>query len=125
MKSRCSYTYYNVFILIHNTYVNTVLGKDLATAFSAQTLLAGLSGGVCFFLFGVLTKDSIAAITVGNGILALSTYFVLSFVIDPNTPISWSALLKRCCCGCFGAKHDFEGGISEPLVSNSNDPSGH
>ena len=54
-----------------------------------------------------------------------TAYFVLSFVIDPNTPISWSALLKQCCCGCIGgAKYDLKGDLSEPLVSSS-DPRVH
>jgi len=83
-------------------------GKDLSTAFSAQTLLAGMSGGICFFLFGVLSKTSIAAITVGNGVLAILCYGVLvSGVVDANQPVTWSELGKGlmhlwigwfCCC---------------------------
>ena len=41
----------------------------LSTAFSGQTLLAGVSGGIVYFLsFDVLTKDSVAAITIVNSV---------------------------------------------------------
>ena len=64
------------FIFLTIVYAE-IFGKDgneddLSTAFSGQTLLAGISGGVVYFLsFGVLTKDSVAAITIINSITGI------------------------------------------------------
>jgi hypothetical protein len=74
-------------------YAQMFTGRDLATAFSGQTLLAGFSGGICFFLFNELTKTSIAAITVLNGIIAIIFYFIL-MSIDSTHPVSWFQLIR-------------------------------
>eukprot|EP01039_Chlorochromonas_danica_P008352 gene8352-9206_t len=73
-------------------YASMFTGSDLSTAFSGQTLSAGFSGGICFFLFGVLSRQGIASITIGNGVLALLTYFILMFCVDPKKVVSWSDL---------------------------------
>jgi hypothetical protein len=72
-------------------YAEMFTGQELSTAFSGQTLLAGFSGGLCFFLYSLLSKASIASITIGNGILAIVAYGVLMSV-DYRQPISWSQL---------------------------------
>jgi len=114
-------------------YAQMFAGKDLSTAFSAQTLLAGMSGGICFFLFGVLSKTSIAAITVANGICAIVCYGVLvSGIIDSNQPVTWSQLmlgLKNSsiqllrCCFCrrkeVSSKTDKEGFYYQPSLMHS------
>lgn len=107
----------NFFIIgnMNSLYLLVYLGKDLSTAFSAQTLLAGLSGGVCFFMFGVLSKDSIAAITVGNGLLAIATYFLLvGGLMDPNKPVTWSQLCSQLIT-CGRARSDTTD-LREPLL---------
>jgi hypothetical protein len=87
-----------------SVYAEMFTGEDLATAFSGQTLSAGLSGGICFFIFGTMRKDGIASVTISNGVFAIACYFVLMFAIDPKIPISWSrtlaAIVKR--TGCAG-----------------------
>lgn len=77
-------------------YAELFRGPDLPTAFSAQTLLAGFSGGICFFLFGVLDKQSIAAVTVVNGVGSLAAYGVLMSIENKN-PIKWSDLVAIVC----------------------------
>lgn len=72
-------------------YAQLFTGKDLSTAFSGQTLLAGFSGGICFFLFGVLSRTGIAAITVANGVVAIAFYFWL-INLDVHQVISWNRL---------------------------------
>ncbi|RYH30781.1 hypothetical protein EON65_04150 [archaeon] len=78
-------------------YASMFAGKDLSTAFSGQTLSAGFSGGICFFLFGVLTRQSIALVTIVNGLVAISCYFVLMYGVDPYSPVSWSTLCSYRC----------------------------
>lgn len=68
------------------------VGDDLSTAFSGQTLLAGLSGGICYFIYGYLTRNEIAGITIVNGVIALLFYGVL-LSIDYRIPQPWSSLL--------------------------------
>lgn len=64
--------------------------EDLSTAFSGQTLLAGISGGVIYMSCGVLTKDSIAAITIINSIAACVLYAILTSYGDKMyQPIKW------------------------------------
>jgi hypothetical protein len=67
-------------------------GDSLAAAFSTQTLLTGLSGGLAYFLFSGLDRQTIGIITVINGVAALAGYQIL--VIHPGSArgISWSAL---------------------------------
>lgn len=77
-------------------YASMFTGEDLSTAFSGQTLSAGFSGGVCFFLFGVCNQTSISAITIVNGVVALSTYSVLMYSVDPLKRVPWKAI----CCAC-------------------------
>jgi hypothetical protein len=72
-------------------YAEMFTGEDLSTAFSGQTLCAGFSGGVCFFLYGQLQKESIAGITVANGLLAVLTYGWL-MKMNYNKPIPWSSV---------------------------------
>lgn len=81
-------------------YASMFTGKDLTTAFSGQTLSAGFSGGICFFLFGVLNRTAIAAVTVVNGVVALLAYFVLMYRVDPLQPASWSQVCAAACCFC-------------------------
>lgn len=80
-------------------YASMFVGKDLSTAFSGQTLSAGFSGGICFFLFGVLNRQSIALVTIVNGFIAIACYFVLMYGVDPFQPVPWSTLLT---CKCTG-----------------------
>ena len=72
-------------------YAELFTGDDLPTAFSGQTLSAGFSGGVCFFMYGCLQKESIASITMINGLLALLTYSVL-MKLDNTKPVAWSEI---------------------------------
>lgn len=72
-------------------YANMFAGDDLAVAFSTQTLMAGFSGGLCYFLYGVISKEAIALITMGNGILALTTYFIL-ISHDSKSKLPWKTL---------------------------------
>lgn len=77
-------------------YADLFRGDDLATAFSAQTLLTGLSGGICFFIFGSLSRTMISVITIVNGVVALVAYGVLMRRGERmGDPVSWSEL-----CGC-------------------------
>ncbi len=83
-------------------YAGMFTGADLEPAFSAQTLSVGLSGGICFFLFSVLSKDAIAGVTVVNGIIALSTYLILMYAVDAKVPLPWGTLCSLCCCNAAG-----------------------
>lgn len=85
-------------------YAGMFSGSDLEPAFSAQTLSVGLSGGICFFLFGELTKSSIAGITVVNGVAAVASYAVLMYAVDAKTPLSWGALCGLCVCRGAGGQ---------------------
>ncbi|CAK9252179.1 unnamed protein product [Sphagnum jensenii] len=76
-------------------YAELFQGDSLSTAFSAQTLLAGFSGGVCFFAYDHLTKTPIGLITVLNGVLALWSYALLTRQEDIHEPIRWRNL-KLC-----------------------------
>ena len=82
-------------------YASFFQGKDLMTAFSSQTLSAGFSGGVCFFLFVCLDRVSIASVTIVNGCVALAAYGYLTQGLDPYKPQSWSSAFG-CCCRCCG-----------------------
>jgi len=70
-------------------YADLFSGEDLSTAFSGQTLLAGFSGGACFFMYGWLQKESIATVTMVNGVLALVAYALL-MRLDSSVPVTWS-----------------------------------
>ena len=72
-------------------YAEMFVGKDLSTAFSGQTLLAGFSGGICYFIYGALNKDAIGMITVVNGIFAIISYYLLTS-LDYKTPQSYNNL---------------------------------
>lgn len=76
---------------------------DLSTAFSGQTLLAGISGGVVYFLsFDVLTKDSVAAITIINSVAAFVLYAILMSYGDRMfKPIPWP-----CFCGSSNERNE-------------------
>lgn len=74
-------------------YAAMFTGNDLSTAFSGQTLSAGFSGGICFFLFGILSRTAIAGVAIINGIVAILAYFILMYVVDPTKPLPWSQLL--------------------------------
>jgi hypothetical protein len=78
-------------------------GDSLAAAFSTQTLLAGLSGGLSYFLFNGLDRQMIGIVAVINGIVAIVAYQVL--VMHPGSArgISWSAL-----CGSWQRYTDSE-----------------
>eukprot|EP01031_Cornospumella_fuschlensis_P032235 gene32235-38990_t len=89
-------------------YASMFSGKDLSTAFSGQTLSAGFSGGICFFLFGVLNRQSIAGVTIVNGVVAIACYFVLMYGVDPFSPVPWSAL-----CGCKRSAAPQQSGSSD------------
>jgi hypothetical protein len=75
-------------------YAQMFTGEDLSTAFSGQTLSAGFSGGICFFLFGVLNQMAIASITIVNGLVAIATYSVLMYGVEPTKRVPWKAI----CC---------------------------
>jgi hypothetical protein len=83
-------------------YAKMFSGEDLSTAFSGQTLAAGFSGGICFFLFGILDRTAISAVTVVNGLIAISTYFIIMYGIDPLRRVSWGKVCSLCCCGLCG-----------------------
>ena len=76
-------------------YASLFTGPDLSTAFSGQTLLAGLSGGICFFAYGMMSREMIAAITVVNGFLALACYALLLSVSKMYEPLPWRALWRH------------------------------
>ena len=89
-------------------YAELFVGNDLSTAFSAQTLLAGFSGGICYFIYGDLTRDAIASITIVNGILALVMYAIL-LRTDYHRPVTWSDLCKslfKCSLPCYVNKDE-------------------
>jgi hypothetical protein len=73
-------------------YAELFSGPDMSTAFSGQTLLAGLSGGICFFAYGALSRDAIAGAAVINGIVALLAYSLLLSMENILVPISWPEL---------------------------------
>jgi hypothetical protein len=115
-------------------YAGMFTGDDLSPAFSAQTLSVGFSGGLCFFLFSVLSKNSIAGVTVANGLVALCTYSVLMYAVDAKVPLPWGSLLGVCCCrpgsgnravedshGAVGKYADKKpkGGLSASLLEHS------
>lgn len=87
-------------------YASMFTGKDLTTAFSGQTLSAGFSGGICFFMFGVLNRTSIAAITIINGIAAVGCYFILMYGVDSTKRVSWSQVCASVCCFCCLGDND-------------------
>ena len=76
------------------TYAQLFTGENLSTAFSSQTLLAGFSGGVCFFLYNYFTGFAIGMITFVNGALALVTYALMISRKDFLHPIRWSELFN-------------------------------
>jgi hypothetical protein len=76
-------------------YADLFQGDTLSIAFSAQTLLAGLSGGVCFLLYDALSRPAIASITVANGVIAIASYALLLTHDDMMKPIRWSHLFTR------------------------------
>ena len=78
-------------------YAEFFTGPELSTAFSGQTLLAGLSGGLCFFAYSSLSKNMIALITVMNGLIALGSYSVL-LKMNYLQPISWRTLWYQLIC---------------------------
>ncbi len=90
-------------------YAGMFTGADLSPAFSAQTLSVGFSGGLCFFLFSVLSKNSIAGVTVVNGLVALCTYSVLMYAVDARVPLPWGSLMGVCCCRSGGGTRTVEG----------------
>jgi MFS family permease len=73
-------------------YADLFSGDTLMIAFSGQTLLAGLSGGVCFFVFSVLNKLEISYITIINGLFAILGYYILDSL--KKSPYSWSRLCR-------------------------------
>jgi hypothetical protein len=85
-------------------YAKMFTGQDLTTAFSGQTLSAGFSGGICFFLFGVLTRDAIAGVTIVNGFGALGTYFILMYGVNSMRQVPWSEVCSLCCCSFCGCQ---------------------
>lgn len=96
-------------------YAKMFTGDDLSTAFSGQTLSAGFSGGICFFIFGFISKDAISWITIGNGILALCSYFILMYLVDPCQKLSWRDLCSVLCGGKVSPRRQEESiaGIEE------------
>jgi hypothetical protein len=80
-------------------YAAMFTGEDLSTAFSGQTLSAGFSGGICFFLFGVLNQKAISAITIVNGVVAISSYSVLMYWVNPYKRLPWKAVC--CTSNCY------------------------
>jgi hypothetical protein len=100
-------------------YATMFTGKDLTTAFSGQTLSAGFSGGICFFLFGVLNRTSIAAITVINGVVAISSYFILMYRVNGLKRVSWSQVCLACCCACFRTGEDNDESVSQRKYSQA------
>jgi hypothetical protein len=73
-------------------YAELFSGPEMSTAFSGQTLLAGLSGGICFFAYGAVSRDAIASVTVLNGVVALIAYSLLLSMENILIPISWPEL---------------------------------
>ena len=76
------------------TYAELFAGDHLSTAFSAQTLLAGFSGGVCFFCYNNLSGFTIGMITVANGATALLTYGIMISHKQFLEVIPWSNLCE-------------------------------
>lgn len=74
------------------TYAELFAGEHLSTAFSSQTLLAGISGGICFFLFERFSGFSIGMIAVLNGALALVSYGTMISHKNFHQPIGWTEL---------------------------------
>lgn len=72
------------------TYAQLFTGENLSTAFSSQTLLAGFSGGLCFFLYDDFTGFAIGMITSVNGAIALASYTLMISRKDFLHPIKWS-----------------------------------
>lgn len=58
-------------------------GPDLSTAYSAQTLLAGVSGGMTFFVIGDggVSSATLGLLLVVNGVVALLFYHMLLFAL--------------------------------------------
>lgn len=79
-------------------YAELFHGESLSTAFSAQTLLAGLSGGLCFFFYNILSRRGISFITVFNGVIALLTYSILMALPNRESPMKWKNFLSLRWC---------------------------
>jgi len=76
-------------------YAAMFTGEDLSTAFSGQTLAAGFSGGICFFVFVSLMRSTIGWIVVSNGVIAILAYLIIMNMSDRNAAMPWSMLIGR------------------------------
>lgn len=75
-------------------YAEMFTGEQLSSAFSGQTLSAGFSGGIACLVFAFMSKNAIGAVALSNGIIAIIAYFVIMYVIDAHTTISWSKTIE-------------------------------
>jgi hypothetical protein len=73
-------------------YAEMFSGDDLATAFSIQTMLVGLSGGICFFAYTMVSESTMSAIVVINGVVALASYALLLSFKSISEPVTWPQL---------------------------------
>jgi hypothetical protein len=99
-------------------YAEAFKGGDLSTAFSGQTLSAGLSGGICFFIFGYFSRYAIGSITVVNGLVAISCYFVFMYGIDSSVPTKWSALCTATKITENASSSTHHSSIKSPLLTS-------
>jgi hypothetical protein len=73
-------------------YADLFHGEALGPAYATQTLLIGFSGGVCFLLYGYISRIAIAGVTVVNGLIALLSYQMMISQHNHNDPIPWNQL---------------------------------
>lgn len=64
-------------------YAEIFEGADLSAAYSAQTLLAGVSGGLTFFVIGDggVSPWLLGLLLVVNGIIAVFSYHILIYAL--------------------------------------------
>lgn len=77
-------------------YAEMWQGSDLSIAFSSQTLLAGLSGGVLFF---VTTNEKVSIqvlsfVLITSSILAIIFHIILLRVVGYRSKMSWKVFLR-------------------------------
>ena len=82
-------------------YTEMFTGDDLSASFASQTLLAGFSGGMSFFILGLKPYKSMALIGTMNGFLAIVCYHII-MIKDHTKPLRWSSLF----CGNGNSDND-------------------
>lgn len=97
-------------------YAELFTGDDLGTAFAGQTLLGGFSGGICYFIYGSISRSAVASITFVNGFLAIVCYTIM-LSSDYHHILPWSDVLKILTFQYKKGSSSLSDGLSGPLLS--------